>query len=119
MDLCDPTETISALNTKKMALLNWILLIALVIAVAHEQPLTSFTNGVLVFTNTTCAQVTSSWGTLVTNAKWLDTRILAWEDKVAETIISYAAVPEGAIRQALATLASQIRSNRVMDYMCH
>lgn len=102
-----------------MALLNWILLIALVIAVAHEQPLTSFTNGVLVFTNTTCAQVTSSWGTLVTNAKILDARMLAWELKIAKTMVEYAAVPEGAIRQALAAVASQIRSNRILDYMCH
>jgi hypothetical protein len=95
-----------------MALLNWILMIALVIAVAHEQPLTSFTN-------TTCARMMNSWGTLVTNAKWMDARMLVWERKVAETMISYASVPEGAIRQALTTLASQIRSNRILDYMCH
>lgn len=103
-----------------MALLNWILLIALVIVLAHvPEPTTSFTNNVLVFTNTTCARMMSSWGTLVTNAKWLDARILAWEKDVAKTMVDYAAVPEGAIRQALAALASQIRSNRVMDYMCH
>ena len=103
-----------------MALLNWILLIALVIAVAHvPEPTTSFTNNVLVFTNTTCARVVSSWETLMTHAKILDSRILAWEHEIAKTMVSYAAVPEGAIRQALTTLASQIRSNRVMDYLCH
>lgn len=99
-----------------MALLNWILLIALVVALAHmEQPTQSFTNGVLVFTNTTCARMMSSWETLMTRAKFVDEQLLAWEHKVAETIISYAAVPEQAIRQALKSLGS----NRIVDALCH
>jgi len=71
-------------------MLNWILLIALVVALAHvEQPMTSFTNDVLVFTNATCARMVSSWETTISHAKQLDAQLLAWERMIADMVIEY------------------------------
>ncbi len=76
-------------KTNTMALFNWILLIALVVTLAHmeQQPMTSFTNGVLEFTNSTCARVLSSWDSLVLNAKAVDDRMLAFENQIFDFIV--------------------------------
>lgn len=110
-----------------MALLNWILLIALVIALAHvPEPTTSFTNGVLEFTNSTCARVLSSWDSFVLNAKAVDARMLAFETQVWDSFVRILPVRES--RLVFDTLAEALRPSKwmpptlyadMMSRMCH
>lgn len=110
-----------------MALLNWILLIALVILlVAHEQPATSFTNGVLEFTNSTCARVLSSWDTLRMNAQAVDGRFYALEKQAFDYVST--ALERGGATAAFNQLAEALRPSRwsppdlygaFLNRMCH